>query len=177
MNTPNTNRASATSTGADVVCCEEALDGCEPIEGRFSLKARADITFITDKSNMTISKLSKLCESRNVRITSVYIGMADRNGWRANQYRVTLKFQGRQLTTDYYMGLGLDHEPTAADVLSSLCLDASAGELSFADYCSDFGANPDSREAERTHKACKAAALKVKRLLGSDFDAFASAEH
>jgi hypothetical protein len=46
--------------------------------------------------------------------------------------------------------------------------DAIAGEQDFAEFCSDFGYDEDSRKAERIYKACKRAAAQAHRLLGSD---------
>lgn len=94
----------------------------------------------------------------------------------AHGYRVTLKYQRRRYTCNFWMGSAHTDEPTSADVLNSLLLDASADAMSFEDWCSDFGAEPDSRKAERTYRACLKAAKGIKRLLGADYDRFRDAE-
>jgi len=94
----------------------------------------------------------------------------------AHNYRVTLRYQRRAMTVDYFMGQLLTEEPTAGQVLESLLTDAEAGAVSFEDFCGDFGYDTDSRKAYRTWQACKRTTISLHRLLGSDFDTFASAE-
>lgn len=52
--------------------------------------------------------------------------------------------------------------------------DADAGSQSFRDFCSDFGENEDSMTAHRTWKACKASAVKFRKLW-HDLDTFTPA--
>lgn len=97
----------------------------------------------------------------------------------ASHWRSTLRRSGdqrRSLTVYYSMGSAHTGEPTAADVLSSLLLDASGPE-EFADWCGDFGYDTDSRRAERTFKACQVIARKLRRFLGDQYDAAQSTEH
>jgi hypothetical protein len=93
-----------------------------------------------------------------------------------NQYTVTLKFKGRQLTTPFFTGLGWDTEPNQLDVLSSLLSDASCYEnsSSFEDFCSDLGYNSDSRKAEKIYQACEKNAKKLKQFLGDDHEAISN---
>ena len=93
-----------------------------------------------------------------------------------NNWRVELRYRGRRLTTDFYGGSAVENI-TAADVLSSLILDANAGDQSFEDFCGDFGYDEDSRTAERTWRACAAMVPRLRRFLGDDYDRFASCEH
>lgn len=93
----------------------------------------------------------------------------------ANQYTVKLTYKGRSLTTPYFTGKTWNREPNAADVLSSLISDTSVGEMTFEEYCSDFGLDRDSRKAFTTWKACVQVAGKMRRFLGEDFDAVAEA--
>jgi hypothetical protein len=57
--------------------------------------------------------------------------------------------------------------PAVEDVLSSLALDASSIENArdFADWCADFGAEPDS-ETRRMYNACVKEARELRELLG-----------
>lgn len=41
---------------------------------------------------------------------------------------------------------------------------AQAGEMSFDDFCSDFGYDNDSRKAEAIHRQCKKALKSVSRI-------------
>lgn len=156
-------------------------------------------------------QLKDLCESKGVTIQAVLVrrplnwdakGDAD---WKdsAFQWRVTLEYQGRKLSTDYWTGCGntvtkfnrlvrttddqflrARHradakpiQPTAADVLNSLCLDASAMDESFDDWCIDLGMNNDSIKAKTTYFECQRLGKEVRKLCGADFDAFRNAEH
>jgi hypothetical protein len=56
--------------------------------------------------------------------------------------------------------------PHAADVLHSLALDSSAATQTFADWCSDFGYDTDSRKALATYETCQQAADKLTRVFG-----------
>ena len=69
---------------------------------------------------------------------------------------------------DFHMGMGTNGEPHAADVLHSLCLDIASAEISFEDWCADYGYDSDSRKAERIYNACNAEAKKVRRLFSDD---------
>ncbi len=126
------------------------------------------------------TELQKLCASEGVTIKCAY-GVKNPDPDMSHcmdPWTVTLRYQGRRLTTNFYMGSGhAGKEPTAADVVSSLILDASAGEQSFEDFCTDLGYDTDSRRAFRTYTACRKTAPKIHRLLGDAFDRFAAAEH
>lgn len=91
---------------------------------------------------------------------------------KAHPYRVTLRYQRRSLTVDFWMGSANTSEPDAESVIDCLLSDAQSGELSFYEFCREFGYDEDSRKAEATWKLCKSLAPKIRRLLGSDFDAF-----
>lgn len=94
-------------------------------------------------------------------------------------YTVRLRFQRRSLTTSFFMGSALTREPTAADVLSSLLLDATSVENagSFEEWARDLGYDPDSRKAEKIYRACERTVPKLRRFLGDHFDQLARAEH
>ena len=128
----------------------------------------------------TTAKLSDLAQT--VAISSEYGAKLDydkQDDWqrKANGYRVTLRYKGRQMSLDFWMGTGLSGEPEADLVLSSLLLDSSAVDQSFEDWCGEFGYDTDSRKAEATYNACRKSGEKLQRLLGDDFEAFRSAEN
>lgn len=54
--------------------------------------------------------------------------------------------------------------PRLADVVSCLLLDMSAGEMTYDDFCSDFGYDTDSRKAYDIWLTCVDHAAKMRRL-------------
>lgn len=113
----------------------------------------------------------------------------DADNWRRNAFAWTVHLArgGERLSVAYWTGRGNVHkrsdgktvakEPTAADVLCSLAIDARAGEMTFEDYCSDFGISTDSRQAHATWVECVAMARRLRVFLGAHFDEVANAEH
>jgi hypothetical protein len=112
-------------------------------------------------------------KENNIKISSEYVDsnphMNDPK-WEANHYRVTLRFNRKQLTCYFSMGIGLSGEPTAEDVLNSLAADAAGVENArdFEDWCSEYGYDTDSRKAEKTFKICQKQAKQLKAFLGDD---------
>lgn len=94
----------------------------------------------------------------------------------SNSYRVTLIYQGRRFTLDYWQGIGIKDEPTAEGVMGCLLSDASCFQDSFEDFCCNCGYDQDSRKAERIYNKCVKQTEKLKKLLGSDYDRFFVAE-
>jgi len=125
-------------------------------------------------------KLSKLAQ--NVTLKSkqgARVPWDKQDDWqkRSHGYTCTLAYQGRRLTVDFWQGTGIKQEPTAAGVLSCLLSDASSGQESFEEFCSNFGYDTDSRSALKTWRACVSMHSKLEKLLGSDFDTFLQAEN
>lgn len=126
-----------------------------------------------------ISDLDRVCRHLKIRCTAVYGGakLPDDAMPGTHAYKVTLKFQGRQISSPFFMGPAHTSEPTAADVLYCLCSDARAGEQTFGEFCSDMGYDEDSRKAEQTWKACVSIAPRLRRFLRDSFDEVANAQH
>jgi len=95
----------------------------------------------------------------------------------AHPYRVRLRYQGRQMSLDFFMGQAHTDEPDAAEVLSCLLSDASACDQSFEEWASELGYETDSRKAERVYNMCVKQGEKLKLLLGDDFERFLYAEN
>ncbi len=125
--------------------------------------------------------LEKLCIENGVKIKSRQCSKTDKTNDRlppgTSHWKSTLFYQGRRLTVDFYMGPAHVEAPTATDVVYSLCIDAAAGEMGFFNFCDDYDYDSDSRKAEQIYKECERMAPKLRRLLGDDFDLFASAEY
>ena len=87
----------------------------------------------------------------------------------ANHYSVALHREGpTMMTVPYSMGKAHKNGPTAADVLSSLALDAQSvhGGRDFEDWAHEYGYDPDSRKAERTYQAACRQTQELRRFLG-----------
>lgn len=56
-------------------------------------------------------------------------------------------------------------KPTAASVLYSILLDGSAIDMSFHDWCGDYGYDTDSISARATYDACCVIGVKLRSLL------------
>lgn len=95
----------------------------------------------------------------------------------ATHWTVTLRHGRRTLTTPFHMGSAHKGEPKVADVLSCLISDERSGALSFDEFCSEFGYDTDSREAERTWKLCARMAPKVRTFLGDLLEEAQGCEH
>ena len=74
---------------------------------------------------------------------------------------------GDKLATVY-----LPTPPIAADVLHSLILDSSACDMSFEDWCADYGYDTDSRKALDTYIEYQNIGNKVRAFLGREFSEF-----
>lgn len=97
-------------------------------------------------------------------------------GDNARHWHITLvngKSGNRLRSLKFSQGSALTAEPTAADVLDCLALDASSVENArdFEDWCHGYGYDTDSRSAEKIYNTIKAQIVKLKELMGSDYKA------
>ena len=72
------------------------------------------------------------------------------------------------ITVSCFQGVAHEREPTAADVLSSLLVDAVADYSSFEDWAADLGYDHDSRNAHRTYLGCLKMVPRVRAFCGND---------
>jgi hypothetical protein len=121
-------------------------------------------------------------------------GADTRDGWECDVWDCVLKFKARELKTEFRTGAGwraklkfpysrnrdlIAHPetarpwqlskrktPSAADIISSLCLDAQSGEETFSDFCGNMGYSEDSRKALEVYLKCQEGAVKIRRFLG-----------
>jgi hypothetical protein len=127
------------------------------------------------------TQLERLCKKHGIQITARLVAanpnmQAPMPG--ATHWAVTLTHGSSEAVDAYFsQGSAICAEPTAADVLSCLILDARCGEMSFEEFCGDFGYDEDSRTAYRTWETCAAVTLRIQRFLGDDREAFEAAEH
>lgn len=93
----------------------------------------------------------------------------DDDGWTHDLYRVTLRCDGRSMSTEYRMGMGhAGRRPKVWEVLSSLVDDAASADQTFDDWCADYGYDTDSRRAYASWQACGRIRRKLTRVVGSD---------
>jgi hypothetical protein len=134
--------------------------------------------------------LVALCKAKCLTLASRELGgnhePPNDPAWKCHGWHVTLRYEGRSYSCDYFTGIGnveykngesVPIPPTAADVVYSLCIDASVGLQSFEEMCSDMGYDPDSRKAFQLWESCQRIAARFKAFLDDDFEAFARAEH
>lgn len=93
--------------------------------------------------------------------------------WHHRAWSVTLRFEGRELTTPYYTGLG-GGEPSARSVLESLASDAATVVNSdgFEEWADDLAFDPGSRQAKDTYRATVDLTAQLRTFLGDAFDRF-----
>lgn len=101
-----------------------------------------------------------------------------RDEWQqnANDYRLTLVYRGRRYSFDFWQGVGITTEPDAAGVLDCLLSDGAAYDMTFDEWCGEYGYDMDSRKALKTWKACRRTGCRLRKLLGADYETFASAD-
>jgi hypothetical protein len=128
------------------------------------------------------TELGKLCDEHNVTIACKHGVEEWPDNWKRSEctaWTVTLSRPGCvNLTTNFFQGLAHTSEPTAADVLSCLVMDADVLDHDcFDDWANEYGYDYDSRSAEKIYDLCLEQAPKVRAFLGDDFEAFQRAEH
>lgn len=102
----------------------------------------------------------------------------DADSWSgdASWYDVTLERHPHiPLTVPFGMGSAHTEEPTAADVLNCLVLDAMGYENadgSFEEWASEYGYDTDSRRAYRTYQQVEKQTNKLRAFLGDEYDAY-----
>ena len=71
-----------------------------------------------------------------------------------SHYKVTLKYNNKSMTIDYYMGKALtENDLTTESVINSLLLD-DVSELSFSEFCHEYGYDNDAI-SKNTYKQCQ----------------------
>lgn len=133
-----------------------------------------------------------------VEYSAALIGQTRREDWDCDAWKVTFRKDGKDITQDYYTGLGhrqsadkmppdiarlgprilarVEWErryikpvtPTAASVLHCLLLDSQAAHESFNDWCDNFGYDNDSMKAFQTYQACCETGKKLSQVFTSN---------
>jgi hypothetical protein len=99
---------------------------------------------------------------------------------RHNQFEVTIETSKGEETFDFY-GSHNDWENGETELkyidnaVYCFLSDATLGDMSFEDFCSEFGYDEDSRKSENIHKACVDLLDKFNGLFESDVYDFINA--
>lgn len=113
----------------------------------------------------------------NWEITATYTGSKQAdweniNNWNHHRVTVTNTNNGKEIGFDFWASLAHPHLTSLYDTVNAFhCFveDAISGDMDFEEFCFEFGYDTDSRRAERTWKACKKAAEKLRRIYDGDF--------
>ena len=104
----------------------------------------------------------------------------DGKPWPCYAWRVSFSKSTTWQTFDYYCGLSHATKPkhsyqtpkpippTAADVLHSLVLDATAVNENFSDWCANYGYSDDSIKALRIYQECIETARRLRTIFAPD---------
>ena len=115
-------------------------------------------------------------EFNDFRITATYKGdkpakWSNGENWNNHWVSVTNAKTGKR--TGFYFWASIMHPQLSSryDVLNAFrCFvdDAISGDMTFHEFCEEFGYDEDSRTAEKTWKACKKAKEKLSRIYDGD---------
>ena len=102
-----------------------------------------------------------------VSFSASLVGATKRDGWECDEWRV--KF-GRY-ETHYFTGIGHRNEktrrpvaPRASDVLFALISDAEAADMSFSEWCDNYGYDNDSISAFNTYRECEETGRELRKV-------------
>lgn len=97
----------------------------------------------------------------------------ERWGTTFNQWDIQLTYKDKQITCDYFTGIGITEEPTVHDVVRALIADDETLQVSdsFESWCYELGYNVDSITDRNTYEACIVNGEKIRELYGDDFAA------
>lgn len=103
----------------------------------------------------------------NIKLSYEYIGYNTRDNMaKMNDYKVTLKYNKKQLTVDYSIGSALNESDiNVKSVMSALLLDMV--ECDFNEFCDNFGYDNDSIKALNIYKQCEKIMYKMNKMFSA----------
>ena len=96
------------------------------------------------------------------------------SGWSKenyNNHKITVFFNGKKTSFEFWNSIQGGEMSDNSDLLGALnCFfnDAISGNMSFDEFCSEFGYDEDSSTAERVHKTCIKSLKKVENIFDCD---------
>ena len=126
------------------------------------------------------SALAERIEEHGIRLQATLLGVyedRDRPKWAGDMtgWRVTLRYDGRQMTLTFWMGIAHgETPPTAEDVLECLLSDASMAENATGahDFAESMGYELSGRQEEQAFLPLVLQTERLKRLLGDAYEVF-----
>ena len=115
-------------------------------------------------------------EFNGFRITATYKGdkpakWSNGENWNNHWVSVTNAKTGKRTGFDFWASIMRPQLSSRYDVLNAFrCFvdDAISGDMTFHEFCGEFGYDEDSRTAEKTWKSCKKAKEKLTRIYDGD---------
>lgn len=88
-----------------------------------------------------------------------------------NYHKITISHNGKRLGFDFWASIAQPELNSDSDLQHAFyCFlsDAISAKDSFENFCSEFGYDTDSRNAERIYKACEKSLSKLNRIFDGD---------
>jgi hypothetical protein len=121
--------------------------------------------------------LKQFIKDNNIKMTVSEISERPDMKWdNANHFKCRLKNKTKSVSIYYSQGYGIKNKPEIDSVLDSLKIDFISQDLSFKDFCSEFGYSTDSLSALKTYKLCFKNTNKVKKLFNGSLNDFLMCE-
>lgn len=116
---------------------------------------------------MTLEEFVKKHEIVMMRVTGTTPApWKEEAGYQSNHWIITFTRPGRSFTCDFWTGSGIkEDEIDAAFVLESMFMDVPILEMTFEEFCDDFGYSTDSRKAYKTWEDTIAYLIRLKEFL------------
>lgn len=94
---------------------------------------------------------------------------ASASHWRCTFTRRDADNRPHQMRVYFSQGSAHTKPPTAAEVIACLAMDAAGyhNARDFADWCAEYGYDPDSRRAERTYRQVERQYIRLEQFCGS----------
>lgn len=93
------------------------------------------------------------------------------DNWNNYMITVTNTETNQKITFEFWASIANPELKTEYDILNAFyCFvsDAIAGSYTFEEFCSEFGYDNDSRQAEKIYKKCKKQLEKLKKIYDGD---------
>ena len=120
--------------------------------------------------------IGQFVKENHISMTADWADWADSNpnmldSENMDHWKCVLRHGNRSMTVYFSQGYGHNGKaPKTASVLDCLASDAAGVDNArdFADWCSEYGYDTDSRKAEKIFKTCEHQAKRLRSFLGGD---------